>query len=466
MGEVLADLGRVDPGQPRQLPRRHRAELLLGQLDEDPQVLGQPRHRGIGDRRGSLRHARDCIAALCTSSQATGRAPRSQVTGTVGGSDGPLEPGRRPLGHQRAGGGGVHGGTLERWLARRRRHDLAWAAAMALFALGALAYFFGVATGWRAWSFKVFYLLGGVLTVPVLALGTVYLLGGRRLGDRVALAVALVGSFSDRRGADRPAAAPARHRPPQRRTRGAGRRAPDPGRGRLGPGRHRGDRRGAVERVAPLAGPAGGRPRGSRPAPGPPPGGWPPPTWRSPSARSLISVKRPFELITGSDETGFALALSVGPRRDVRRLPARRPRRRARPAGGDPRPVRRRAGVPSERRSRPLASIVADAASAASRVERQRPRSASGRSSRRTTLPRHTLGQLVDEPDLRRALVAGEASRAEVDHVVLLDRLRARRARRRPSPPRRCGGGARRPRPPRPRRVLEQHRPRPRPGTR
>ena len=59
---------------------------------------------------------------------------------------------------------------------------------MALFAAGALAYFFGVALGWRPWSFKAFYLLGGVLTVPVLALGTVYLLIGRRWGDRVALA--------------------------------------------------------------------------------------------------------------------------------------------------------------------------------------------------------------------------------------------------------------------------------------
>ena len=43
--------------------------------------------------------------------------------------------------------------TLERWLARRRRHDLAWASAMALFAAGALAYFAGVANGWQAWSF-------------------------------------------------------------------------------------------------------------------------------------------------------------------------------------------------------------------------------------------------------------------------------------------------------------------------
>ena len=88
------------------------------------------------------------------------------------------------------------GATFERWLARRRRHDLAWATSMALFAAGALAYFFGVALGWRPWSFKAFYLLGGVLTVPVLALGTIYLLIGRRWGDRLALATALVGAFA------------------------------------------------------------------------------------------------------------------------------------------------------------------------------------------------------------------------------------------------------------------------------
>ena len=149
--------------------------------------------------------------------------------------------------------------TLERWSARRRRHDLAWAAAMALFALGALAYFSGVATGWRPWSFKVFYLAGGVLTVPVLALGTVYLLGGRRLGDRVALAVALVGAFATGVVLTAPLERPLDpdHLNAGREVLGVGPRIlAAVGFGARG---HGGDRRGAVERVAPVAGPGDGR---------------------------------------------------------------------------------------------------------------------------------------------------------------------------------------------------------------
>lgn len=199
--------------------------------------------------------------------------------------------------------------TLERWSARRRRHDLAWTAAMALFALGALAYFSGVATGWRPWSFKLFYLAGGVLTVPVLALGTVYLLGGRRLGDRVALAVALVGAFATGVILTAPLSRPLDpdHLNAGREVLGLGPRilaAVGSGlgatvviagalwsawrlwRGRGRPGAHAGPPQGAGRLVAANVAIAAGT--------------------------LLISVKRPFEVLTGSDETGFALALSVG----------------------------------------------------------------------------------------------------------------------------------------------------------
>ena len=43
----------------------------------------------------------------------------------------------------------------------------------------------GASTGWDRGTFRAFYLLGAVLNVPWLALGTVYLLMGRRVGDRV-----------------------------------------------------------------------------------------------------------------------------------------------------------------------------------------------------------------------------------------------------------------------------------------
>jgi hypothetical protein len=83
--------------------------------------------------------------------------------------------------------------TFDRWLARGRRHELAWATALGLFALGAFFLWLGASTGWTLPVFRAFYLFGAVLNVPALALGTVYLLAGRRAGDRAAL---LVGAFA------------------------------------------------------------------------------------------------------------------------------------------------------------------------------------------------------------------------------------------------------------------------------
>lgn len=86
--------------------------------------------------------------------------------------------------------------TLERWLERRRPHEAAWTVSLFMFAAGSLALGAGTAFGWREWSFRAFYLFGGVLNVPFLALGTVYLLGGPAVGRRVATGLALVATFA------------------------------------------------------------------------------------------------------------------------------------------------------------------------------------------------------------------------------------------------------------------------------
>jgi hypothetical protein len=83
--------------------------------------------------------------------------------------------------------------TFERWLARRQAHELAWSVALSLFALAAAALAAGEAAGWTGPLFRLYYLLGAVVNVPVLALGTVYLLGGPR---RAGLAVALFCAFA------------------------------------------------------------------------------------------------------------------------------------------------------------------------------------------------------------------------------------------------------------------------------
>ncbi|HEX2039895.1 MAG TPA: hypothetical protein VHF47_09230 [Acidimicrobiales bacterium] len=83
--------------------------------------------------------------------------------------------------------------TFERWQDRRRRHELAWSAALTLFALAAGALAAGEAVGWSEPLFRLYFLTGAVLNVPVLALGTVYLHGG---GRRAGLAVALFCAFA------------------------------------------------------------------------------------------------------------------------------------------------------------------------------------------------------------------------------------------------------------------------------
>lgn len=75
--------------------------------------------------------------------------------------------------------------TLDRWLRRRRAHEQAWTVSLALFALGSAALWWAESAGWSLGAFRVFYLAGAVLNVPWLALGTVYLLAGPVVGDRV-----------------------------------------------------------------------------------------------------------------------------------------------------------------------------------------------------------------------------------------------------------------------------------------
>jgi hypothetical protein len=73
--------------------------------------------------------------------------------------------------------------TFDRWLRRRQPHELAWSIAMALFTIGALALWWAESTGWTIGIFRLFFLCGAVLNVAWLALGTVYLLAGKRVGD-------------------------------------------------------------------------------------------------------------------------------------------------------------------------------------------------------------------------------------------------------------------------------------------
>ncbi len=75
--------------------------------------------------------------------------------------------------------------TYDRWSRRRAPHDAAWTVSLALFALGSAALWWAESRGWSLASFRVFYAAGAILNVPWLALGTVYLLVGERIGNRI-----------------------------------------------------------------------------------------------------------------------------------------------------------------------------------------------------------------------------------------------------------------------------------------
>ena len=85
--------------------------------------------------------------------------------------------------------------TFDRWLARRRPHEAAWAVAFGLFTIAAAALAWGAGIGWDRPTFRIFYLFGAILNVPVLALGTIMLLGTDRTRRLAVVCVALFAFF-------------------------------------------------------------------------------------------------------------------------------------------------------------------------------------------------------------------------------------------------------------------------------
>jgi len=86
--------------------------------------------------------------------------------------------------------------TADRWARRRRRHDMAWTVAMGLFAVAALSLWWAEARGWSTASFRMFFAFGAVINVPWLALGTIYLLAGTRIGDVTARVLLIFSGFA------------------------------------------------------------------------------------------------------------------------------------------------------------------------------------------------------------------------------------------------------------------------------
>lgn len=81
---------------------------------------------------------------------------------------------------------------LARQFTERRRPNLAaWSVALAMFALASMAAAVGALAGWAPFTFRVYYLFGAVVNVPVLALGTIYLMALRRVADVAMILIAV-----------------------------------------------------------------------------------------------------------------------------------------------------------------------------------------------------------------------------------------------------------------------------------
>ena len=86
--------------------------------------------------------------------------------------------------------------TFDRWLRRRKPHELAWTIAMALFVVASLALWWAEGRGWSNVSFRIFFMFGAIVNVPWLALGTVYLLAGPKAGAAVTRVLLVFSGFA------------------------------------------------------------------------------------------------------------------------------------------------------------------------------------------------------------------------------------------------------------------------------
>jgi hypothetical protein len=91
----------------------------------------------------------------------------------------------------------VVGGTFaalvgRQYLARRKPHQAIWALALAMFALAALFESAGQAFGWSDATYKGYYLLGGLLNVGWLGIGSLLLVTSPRAGRIAVIAMAVI----------------------------------------------------------------------------------------------------------------------------------------------------------------------------------------------------------------------------------------------------------------------------------
>lgn len=77
-----------------------------------------------------------------------------------------------------------------------RPHVAAYAAGIGMFAVATWAFVYGTAVGWNGVSYRTFFLFGAILNIPALALGSMFLVVGRRAGHIMTIAVGAIAAIS------------------------------------------------------------------------------------------------------------------------------------------------------------------------------------------------------------------------------------------------------------------------------
>ena len=77
-----------------------------------------------------------------------------------------------------------------------RPHTAAYAAGISMFAVASWALAYGLTAGWTGASYRVFFLLGAIINIPFLALGSMYLVVGKRAGTIMFIACGAIAAIS------------------------------------------------------------------------------------------------------------------------------------------------------------------------------------------------------------------------------------------------------------------------------
>jgi hypothetical protein len=89
--------------------------------------------------------------------------------------------------------------AIDLWLDYRRRsrpHIAAYATGMTMFAIATAALLAGLTWGWSGFWYRAFFLFGAVLNIPFLAVGSMFLVVGRRSGHAMTIALGALTAIS------------------------------------------------------------------------------------------------------------------------------------------------------------------------------------------------------------------------------------------------------------------------------